>query len=85
MYISTVTRQGQISIPAKLRRKMDIDRKRVMISEANGKITIEPVIDFLAMRGSLKTNKKPLSHKQLHDFVEASIAEEYAAKLKKTR
>lgn len=82
MYISTVTRQGQISIPAKLRRELDIDKKQVMISEEEGRIIIEPVKDLLDLAGSLKTNKKPLSNKELHEVVAEAIAEEYAKSLK---
>jgi len=75
MYISTVTRQGQISIPAKLRRKMDIDRKKVMISEANGKIVIEPVADLLDLAGSFKTNKK-VPFKKIREGFENFLAQE---------
>ena len=82
-YLVSITSQGQISIPAKIRRELGLSRKnKAIISSANGRVMIEPVKDFLAMRGSLKTNRKPLSNKKLHDFFAASVAEEYAIKLK---
>jgi AbrB family looped-hinge helix DNA binding protein len=82
MYISTVTKQGQISIPAKLRKKLNIDKKKVMISEETGKIIIEPIKDLLDLAGSLRTTKKPLSNKQLDEFVAEVVVEEYAKKMK---
>lgn len=80
MYTATVTRQGQITIPSKVRHKLGIDRRRVIISEENGKILIEPVKDLLELRGSLKTNKKPLSNRQLHELFADYTAKEYAGK-----
>ncbi|MBI2026179.1 MAG: hypothetical protein HYT06_02250 [Candidatus Levybacteria bacterium] len=41
-------------------------------------MTIEPVKDFLTMKGSLKTNKKPLSNQKLHERFAAAIVKEYA-------
>ena len=58
-YTVSVTSQGQISIPAKLRRKLGLDKhKQALVSEKEGKIIIEPVKDFLELKGSLKTNIK---------------------------
>jgi len=60
-----------------------MDKKRkALVSEENGKIIVEPVVDLLELGGSLKSNKKPLSNKKLHDLFAASIAKEYANKLK---
>jgi AbrB family looped-hinge helix DNA binding protein len=58
MYISTVTKQGQISIPIKLRKKLNIDQKQVLIREENNGIFIKPLTDLLDLKGSLKTNIK---------------------------
>ncbi len=54
-YLATITSQGQISIPVKLRRKFGLDQKSVLVSEEDGKIIIEPIKDFLELGGSLKT------------------------------
>lgn len=83
-YAVSITSQGQISIPVKIRRQLGLSKtSKAIVSVENDKVMIEPVRDFLAMRGSLKTNKKPLSNKELHDFLAASVAEEYAIKIKK--
>lgn len=68
MYIATVTRQGQISIPAKLRRKLDIDKKQVFISEKDGSIIIEPSTDLLDLAGSL--HHKAIKGKTLDEILE---------------
>lgn len=78
MYISTVTKQGQISIPVKLRRKLKIDKKKVIITESHGKIVIEPVKDLLDLRGSLKTDKKPLSPREMRELFGEYLAQEAA-------
>lgn len=83
-YSVSITSQGQISIPAQIRRQLGLSKtSKAIVSVENDKVMIEPVKDFLAMRGSLKTNKKPLSNKKLHDLFAASTAEEYGLKLKK--
>ncbi len=83
-YSVSITSQGQISIPAQIRRELGLSKtSKAIVSVANGKVMIEPVRDFLELAGSLKTNKKPLTNEQLHDFFAASVAGEYA--MKKTR
>lgn len=82
-YTVSITSQGQISIPIKLRRKFRLDKSgKVIISEESDKLVLEPVEDFLSLKGSLKSNKRPLSNKELDDIVAEAVAEEYAKKLK---
>jgi AbrB family looped-hinge helix DNA binding protein len=81
MYISTVTKQGQISIPIKLRRKLNIDKKKVMISENQGKIVIEPVEDLLDLVGYFKTDKK-IPYQKIRQGFENYLAEEAIKGLK---
>ncbi|OGD81448.1 hypothetical protein A3A54_01595 [Candidatus Curtissbacteria bacterium RIFCSPLOWO2_01_FULL_39_62] len=58
MHFASVTSQGQVSIPAKIRKKLKLDkRKRVIITEENGKILMEPIKDILELAGSLKAPK----------------------------
>ena len=84
VYTVSITSQGQISIPIQFRRKLGLEKKKTaFVSEQNGKLIIEPVKDFLELGGSLKTNKKPLSNKELDDAVAAAVAEEYKKKLKR--
>lgn len=82
-YVLSVTSQGQISIPAKLRRKYGINtNSKVILSEELDKLTLEPVADFLSLKGSLKSDKKPLSNMELEEVVAEGVAEEYARKFK---
>ena len=82
-YVLSVTSQGQIGIPAKLRRKYGINmNSKVILSEELDKLTLEPVADFLSLKGSLKSDKKPLSNMELEEVVAEGVAEEYARKLK---
>lgn len=83
-YSVSITSQGQISIPAKIRRKLGLYNK-ALVSENQGKLVIEPVKDFLELAGSLKTNKKPLSNDQLDEIVATAVAEEYAKRIGKNR
>ena len=76
IYTVSITSQGQISLPAKLRRKIGLDKyKKALVSEKNGKILVEPVKDFLELRGSLKTNIKA-TPKQIREAFGQYLAEE---------
>ncbi|MBU0569290.1 AbrB/MazE/SpoVT family DNA-binding domain-containing protein [Patescibacteria group bacterium] len=59
MYTVSITSQGQISIPAPIRRKLGLDKKRkVSVSLQDGKIVLEPSKDLLDFAGTFKTKKK---------------------------
>ena len=81
--IVSVTSQGQMSIPAKIRRELNIDRKKVEVRRQDNGFFVEPIVDILSLKGSLKTNKKPLSNKELDEVVAQAVAEEYKEKMKK--
>ena len=56
-YTVAITSQGQISIPAPLRKKMGLVKSgRAQVSEKGGKLVIEPIKDLLELKGSLKTD-----------------------------
>lgn len=58
-YVVSITSQGQISIPAKLRRELGLHNgKKALVSVEDKKLIVEPVKDFLELRGSLKTDIK---------------------------
>lgn len=68
-YIVSITSQGQISIPAPLRRKLGLDRsKKALVSEQKGKILVEPVGDLLELKGSFKSNLSPSVAKIRQEF-----------------
>lgn len=55
MHIVSITTQGQISIPAKLRRQLRLDKtRRAIVRLENNRVVIEPVRDLLELKGSLK-------------------------------
>lgn len=84
MYTVSITSQGQISIPAAIRRQLGLDKlKKALVSVADKKIMIEPVEDFLEMIGSFKTDKKPLANEELHELFAQSVADKYANTVKK--
>lgn len=59
IYSATITSQGQISIPASIRRKFILDKvKKVTIEADNEKIIIKPESDILKLRGIFKAKKK---------------------------
>ena len=73
----SITSQGQLSIPAAMRRKLGIPLKgKVVLSLERGKIIITPVRDLLDMKGNLHTNKKPLSAAQIHELFAQGVADE---------
>lgn len=57
-YTVSITSQGQISIPAPLRRKLGLNKfKKAIIKEEKGKMLIEPIKDLIDLKGSLKVDK----------------------------
>ena len=83
MYTVSITSQGQLSIPAELRRKLGLMKKsRAIISNDNGKLVIEPVPDILDLAGVFhKYAKKGLSLdeiiRQEHKAVEEAFIERF--------
>lgn len=83
-YLVSITSQGQISIPAKIRRELGLSKNsKAIVSKEKGRVVIEPIKDLLSMKGSLKSNKKPLSNDELHSVVAQAVADEYAKTLKR--
>ena len=73
-YTVTITSQGQISLPVKVRRELFAKANKALVSVQDGKVTLEPVPDLLTLGGLLKTTKKPLSSGELHErFAHATV------------
>ncbi len=52
--VVSITSQGQISIPAALRRRLGLDKyRKAYVKEEAGKIVVEPVEDIFSLHGSL--------------------------------
>lgn len=80
MYTVSITSQGQISIPAPLRRKLGLNKnKKAFVSEEKGRIIVEPVTDLLKLQGSLKTNAK-VSFKQIRQGFEKYLGQHATSK-----
>lgn len=75
-YVVTITSQGQISIPAKIRRESGLDKtRRAYVTSRNGKIIVEPVKDFLELGGTFKTKIKA-TPRQIRKAFEEYLAHE---------
>lgn len=71
-YSATVTSQGQITIPAKIRRALKLDKNRsVQIELVDQKMVIEPEPDILSLRGAFKTKIRIPFKKAREAFEEA--------------
>ena len=81
-YTVSITSQGQISIPAKIRRQLGLDKTmRAIVSSQGGKVIIEPLKDILELAGSFKTKTKA-SPKQIRSGFEDYLAQDVVGKTK---
>jgi AbrB family looped-hinge helix DNA binding protein len=72
-FITTVTQKGQITLPIAMRKKANIGKNhRVEVKYHQGKITVEPVLDFFSLAGSIK----PVPGKSVMD-ARAEMEEHY--------
>ncbi len=75
-YTVSITSQGQISIPAKLRRQLGLQKgTKALVSAEEDKLIIEPVEDLLNLKGIFKTNKK-IPFKKIHQAFGDYLAKE---------
>ncbi len=88
-HIISVTSQGQISIPVKMRRLLNLDStKKVYVTYKSGKIIIEPITDFLSLKGVLHSQAlKNKTSKEIEliekNAIKEARLEKYLNKLKK--
>lgn len=83
IYTVTITSQGQISIPAKLRKELSLAKKDKALVKREGKrIIIEPIPDLLSLKGSL--SHKAIKGKSIDEIIalenkaiEEAIVERY--------
>lgn len=68
VYTIAVTSQGQISIPVDVQRKLGFNKSgKASLKVEGNRIIVEPVSDFMSLKGSLHSNKKPLSSREIHE------------------
>jgi len=81
----TITSQGQISIPAKIRQELGLEKfRKALVSLKDNKVIIEPVTDVLTLEGVL--SKKAQKGKDITKIMakeERAMAEAMAQKNKK--
>lgn len=59
LHYVTITSQGQMTIPAKIRRKYNFDKNRkVVLVDEGEKLVITNIPDILTFRGIFKTKKR---------------------------
>jgi AbrB family looped-hinge helix DNA binding protein len=61
--VVSITSQGQITLPATIRRLFGLDKfKKVLVRAQTNQIIVEPMTDFSKMAGILKSKKikKPI-------------------------
>jgi len=57
--IVTITDQGQITIPASMRRAMSLDQyNKALVKIEDRKLLIEPIVDLLSLGGMLVDKSK---------------------------
>lgn len=55
--VVTVTSQGQITIPASMRKQLNLNNsKELILTFLNGKVTMEPTKDIYQLQGALENN-----------------------------
>lgn len=87
-YIVSITSQGQISIPAKIRRELGLENgKKAFVKREGDKLIIEPAMDILEFEGIFKD--RAIKGKTIDEIIameekawEEAAVERYKKKLK---
>jgi AbrB family looped-hinge helix DNA binding protein len=76
----SITAQGQLSLPAKVRQQFGLHKAtKAIIAVENNKITLTPVSDIFSLRGVFGGGNQPsLSKKQIREAFEEYLAEQGA-------
>ena len=81
-FTTLVTQKGQATIPAPIRKKLGIKPNTKIVFELKNEneATLQPVADFFAMKGSVKSNK-PFDINAMEKAVSEAIVNKYVKKL----
>lgn len=87
-YLVSITSQGQISIPAEIRRNLGLTKyKKAFVRQEGERVVIEPVFDFMELEGSL--HYKAIKGKSIDEIIKLeeeaiskAVAERYKGKMK---
>lgn len=85
IYLATITSQGQITIPAKVRKALQLHKSsKVLIKVENNKATIEPEPDIMDLAGILhKYAKKNKSIDEITELEKQTIGDAIIEKYKR--
>lgn len=73
-YTVSITSQGQMSIPAPIRRQFNLDQiRKATVSVLKDAFVVSPIKSLLSLRGALHTNKK-ISQKVARAAFEDALA-----------
>lgn len=77
MHITTVTRKGQVTIPASVRQKLGIKTgQKVIFTTRKGSAELKPALDFFSFRGALKG--KPYDKKKIRKAIGEHLGRRHA-------
>lgn len=81
-FTTSVTQKGQATIPVQIRQRLGIKPNTKIIFEIrnNNEVSIRPVSDFFALKGSIKSNL-PFNIDAMEKAVENAILAKYGKKL----
>ena len=84
MKLVTITSQGQITIPAHLRRKFGFNQtQKVLVKEEEGKVVVEPAPGILQLSASLaEYGRKDKSSQEIKQMEQEAIEEARTEKFK---
>ncbi len=80
-FTTSVTQKGQATIPALIRKRLGINPNTKIVFELkdNNEASIKPVVDFLSLKGSVKTDK-PFDLKIWEKAIKDEIIGKYVKK-----
>lgn len=69
VYTVSITSQGQISIPAQLRKQLGLESgKKALVKREGERLMVEPIPDIFSFKGSLK--HKAIKGKTIDEIIE---------------
>ena len=82
LHYVTITSQGQITIPAEIRRELGLyAQKKAIVTLEQNQIVVKPVRDILELEGVFKTNKK-IPYKKIREAFGDYLAKRHLKSLK---
>jgi AbrB family looped-hinge helix DNA binding protein len=90
MQIVTITSQGQVTIPAKMRRNMGFKTNKAVVEETKEGVLIKPQPNIMDLAGAL--HKYAIKNKSIDEIIELeeqawgdAVAEKYKKSLSKLK